>query len=107
MVVFIACEDITKRKRAEDAVRESATRFRALIEHAFDGVLLLDRDCGILYASPSVERVFGYPPRELVRRNALELSILSIPTNSKMPGTDLQRHCQPGQCLHQRSAHST
>ena len=72
IVVLIACEDITKRKRAEEAARESARRFRALIEHAFDVVLLLDRDCGILYASPSVERVLGYPPRELVGRNGLD-----------------------------------
>ena len=73
VVVLIACEDITKRKRAEEAARESAKRFRALIEHAFDVVLLLDRDCGILYASPSVERVLGYAPRELVGRNGLDL----------------------------------
>ena len=73
VVVLIACEDITLRKRAEEAVRESAKRFRALIEHAFDVVLLLDRDCGILYASPSVERVLGYAPRELVGRNGLDL----------------------------------
>ncbi len=72
VVVLIACEDITKRKRAEEAARESAKRFRALIEHAFDVVLLLDRDCGILYASPSVERVLGYPPRELVGRSGLD-----------------------------------
>jgi len=72
IVVLIACEDITMRKRAEDAARESAKRFRALIEHAFDVVLLLDRDCGILYASPSVERVLGYAPRELVGRNGLD-----------------------------------
>ena len=72
-VVLIACEDITKRKRAEEAARESAKRFRALIEHAFDVVLLLDRDCGVLYASPSVERVLGYAPRELVGRNGLDL----------------------------------
>jgi len=72
MAVLIASEDITKRKRAEEAARESAKRFRALIEHAFDVVLLLDRDCGILYASPSVERVLGYPPRELVGRNGLD-----------------------------------
>ena len=73
VVVLIACENITKRKRAEDAVRESAKRFRALIEHAFDVVLLLDRDWGVLYASPSAERVLGYAPRELVGRNALDL----------------------------------
>ena len=73
VVVLIACEDITKRKRAEEAARESAKRFRALIEHGFDVVLLLDRDCGILYASPSVERVLGYAPRELVGRDAFDL----------------------------------
>ena len=44
-----------------------------MIEHAFDVVLLLDRDCGLLYASPSVERVLGYAPRELVGRNGLDL----------------------------------
>ena len=73
MVVLIACEDITLRKRAEEAARESAKRFRALIEHAFDVVLLLDRDYGVSYASPSVERVLGYAPRELVGRNGLDL----------------------------------
>ena len=72
VVVLIACEDITERKRAEEAARESAKRFRALIEHAFDAVLLLDQDSSILYASPSVERVLGYAPRELVGRNGLD-----------------------------------
>ena len=72
LVVLIACEDITKRKRAEEAVRESAKRSRALIEHAFDVVVLLDRDFGVLYASPSLERVLGYAPRELVGRYGLD-----------------------------------
>jgi PAS domain S-box-containing protein len=72
VVVLIACEDITQRKRAEESARESATRFRALIEHAFDVVVLQDREHGILYASPSVERVFGYAPRELVGRDSLD-----------------------------------
>jgi PAS domain S-box-containing protein len=38
VVVLIACEDITQRKRAEEAARETAKRFRALIELAFDVV---------------------------------------------------------------------
>ena len=88
VVVLISREDITRRKRAEEAARESAKRFRALIEHAYV-VLLLDRDCGILYASPSVERVLG-----LRRENwsAATVSILSIPANSKTPGTNLPQH---------------
>ena len=73
LVVLIACENVSERKRAEEAGRESTKRFRALIEHAFDVVLLLDRDCGVLYASPSVERVLGYAPRELVGLNGLDI----------------------------------
>ena len=42
VVVLIAGEDITERRRAEESVRESAKRFRALIEHAYDAVVLLD-----------------------------------------------------------------
>jgi PAS domain S-box-containing protein len=73
LVVLIACEDTTERKRAEEAGRESARRFRALIEHAYDVILLLDGDCSVLYASPSVERVFAYAQGEMVGRNALDL----------------------------------
>jgi PAS domain S-box-containing protein len=72
LVVLIVCEDITERRRAEEAVRESGKRFRALIEHAFDVVLLVGRDRAVLYASPSLERVFGYAPRELVGRDTLD-----------------------------------
>ena len=105
VVVLIACEDITQRKRAEEAARETARRFRALIEHAFDVVLLLDRDCGILYASPSVERVLGYAPRELVGRNGLDFihpGQLEDARNQFASGIGQPRHG-----LHERAAHST
>ncbi len=72
-VVVIAGEDITERRRAEDSVRESARRFRALIEHAYDAVLLLDANGGLLYASPSTEGILGYSPGELVGRDGFDL----------------------------------
>ena len=70
--MLIACEDVTERRRAEEAVRESAKRSRALIEHAFDAVVLVDQDLSILYASPSVGRVLGYEPMEIVGRSGLD-----------------------------------
>jgi PAS domain S-box-containing protein len=72
-IVIIVCEDVTERRRAEEAARESAKRFRALIEHAYDVVVLLNGDGGVVYASPSVERVFGYAPWELVGSSGLNL----------------------------------
>ena len=72
VVVLIAGEDITERRRAEESVRESARRFRALIEHAYDAVLLLDGNIGLVYASPSTERILGYSPGELVGRDGFD-----------------------------------
>jgi PAS domain-containing protein len=43
-------------------VRQSEARFRALVQNSSDAILLMDRDAAVTYQSPSVERMFGYPP---------------------------------------------
>lgn len=63
--------DITENKQAAQALIESETRHRALIEHNADAILLLDEQLIIQYGSPASERVLGAPLGELVGRNAL------------------------------------
>jgi PAS domain S-box-containing protein len=62
-----------QRKRAEEAVQASEKRFRALIEHSYDVVLLASAEATVLYASPSVEKVLGYAPEELIGRSGYDL----------------------------------
>jgi PAS domain S-box-containing protein len=57
-------------RRAEDRVRQSEQRFRALIEKSFDAVVLLAADGRIVYASPSLVRIVGRTPEEVVGQNA-------------------------------------
>lgn len=65
-------EDVTRRKRAEEALRASERHFRSLIENAQDTITVLDGKGRITYESPSVERVLGYAPEELLGRNVFD-----------------------------------
>ena len=54
-------------------VRQSEARFRALVQNSSDAILLVDRDAAVTYQSPSVERMFGYPPGALIGRSFEDL----------------------------------
>ncbi len=60
--------DVTERKRAAEVLQRSKNRFRAMVEKSAEGIVLMLPDKGIVYASPSVERVLGYTPEELAGR---------------------------------------
>jgi PAS domain S-box-containing protein len=60
--------DFTCCKRAAETMREKEQRFRALIEHSHDAITLIAADGTILYDSPSVARVLGYPSAETAIR---------------------------------------
>jgi len=61
-----ACADITERKLAEEAIRESEARYRAVIEQSPDGIYLVDAEkrC-ILEANPAFAQLLGYTLEEM------------------------------------------
>ncbi len=62
-------QDITERKETERRLRETGTRYRQILEHMSDFVLILEADGEIQYVSPSVERVLGYEHAEITGRD--------------------------------------
>jgi PAS domain S-box-containing protein len=64
--------DITGIKSAEDELRRSEERWRALIENSSDIITLMDKDGTILYKSPSEQKLLGYTPEELIGKNIFE-----------------------------------
>ncbi len=58
--------DITQRKQAETALRESEESYRVVAETASDAIITIDGDSTILFANSVTEKIFGYPPAELV-----------------------------------------
>ena len=65
--------DIAARKRAQEALRQSEERYRALVETSPDAVRLVDREGKILYANPCFLRMVGaQSPEEVLGRSVFD-----------------------------------
>jgi PAS domain S-box-containing protein len=65
--------DITERKRAEEALRESEERFRKLSDATFEGIAI-HRKGTILDANQALATMFGYEPSDVIGMHALNLT---------------------------------
>jgi PAS domain S-box-containing protein len=64
---LLIMRDITSRKRMEEALRESETRFRQIFHQSEDAILFFKPGgCEILDANEKAEKVFGYSRQELL-----------------------------------------
>jgi len=68
-------QDITERKEAEEALRDSEQQSRSLIETAPNIILHLAPDHKILEFNPEAERVFGRSRKEVLGMDYLELFV--------------------------------
>lgn len=53
-------------KESQKALRQSEERFRTLMQHSADAIILITEDGTITYASQSLQNVLGYTPNECV-----------------------------------------
>ena len=74
--MFVLClRDVTERRESEQAIRESAARYRLLVDHAPEAIVVLDVDSGrFVDANDNAQKFFGLERARLLAVGPLELS---------------------------------
>ena len=70
--VLTVIRDITARKRAQDAVRESEEKYRTILESIQEGYYEVDLAGNFVFFNKALCRILGYPEHELMGMNYRE-----------------------------------
>ena len=92
--LVLEIEDVSKRKRAEEALLHSIERTRRVLESAVDGILTIDERGRVESMNPAAESIFGYSADEVLGRNVSML--MPQPYHSEHDGY-LERYLRTGE----------
>jgi PAS domain S-box-containing protein/putative nucleotidyltransferase with HDIG domain len=72
--VVAVYDDVTERKQAEDALRESERKLRLVTDQVTDIIWSLDLEGNFTFVTPSAERMIGYTVAEMLSLNFSQIT---------------------------------
>src|SRR5258708_33766287 len=63
--------DITARKGAEEALKDSEEKFRSIVETTNEWIWAIDLEGNHTYTNPAVEEILGYTPEKILGANVI------------------------------------
>lgn len=70
--ILISLNDITERRKAEDALKESLIRFDQVSRLAGEWLWEVDENGAIVYSSPSIEKNLGFKTEEIIGKKLID-----------------------------------
>ncbi len=96
-MVFEVVKDITERKRAQDRLRESEEKFRAIADYTHDWESWIGQDGRLIWVNAAVERITGYSPEDCLKMEDYPLPLI-VPEDREYMAKAFES------ALHQQSA---
>jgi PAS domain S-box-containing protein len=81
-------DDVTARKQAESALRESEERFRAVVNSANEAIIVYDRELRIVGGNFAAERILGLPVAQLLGKQGFTSILECIREDGSPIGPD-------------------
>ncbi|MEJ2657683.1 MAG: PAS domain S-box protein [Desulfobacterales bacterium] len=82
--------DVTEQKRAMKALQKSEERHRLYFENISDVIFSIDPGFKIINISPSIERILGYKPEEMIGKPIQDLNVL-FPGSLEKASSDIMK----------------
>jgi PAS domain-containing protein len=76
---------VARHQQIEQALQESETRFRSVVEQSHDGISLTDEQGLVIEWNQAMEQITGLPAREIVGRPMWDVQFQMMPAAQKKP----------------------
>ncbi|HEX5048762.1 MAG TPA: PAS domain S-box protein [Gammaproteobacteria bacterium] len=70
--VVLHTDDVTEQRRTEQALRDSESKYRTIVDTALEGICVLDLDSVTTYVNQRAAEMLGYRPEEVLGRTVFE-----------------------------------